>query len=208
MPSNIIRQRNEGESTILSDGEAEILYKGNIGALLRMPMLVDRGHGYIKKDFQKFVRTPGVRIIAIEDEKILLTKEFRHELNDFDYRLPGGKVFDAFDDFLPYMTTGKEIPHEQILKAARAELQEEASKDSKSLTILKNSHSGASIGWDLYYIVAQDITDFKDETENEGEQIESVEWKSFSEVEEMCLDGEISEDRTAATLLQFIHRQK
>ncbi|MEI8091899.1 MAG: hypothetical protein WCG98_06930 [bacterium] len=29
----------------------------------------------------------------------MLTKEFRKELDDFDYRLPGGKVFDTLNEY-------------------------------------------------------------------------------------------------------------
>lgn len=51
----------------------------------------------IKTIKRKLVRRPpGVRAIIInENNQILLSKEFRYELNTFDYRLPGGKVFDS-----------------------------------------------------------------------------------------------------------------
>src|SRR5690348_11852646 len=46
-------------------------------------------------------RAAGVRIIIPnkEDGKILLTREFRRELNNWDWRLPGGKVFDSLEEF-------------------------------------------------------------------------------------------------------------
>lgn len=37
-------------------------------------------------------RPPGIRALIVNEEnQILLSKEFRYELNDWDYRLPGGK---------------------------------------------------------------------------------------------------------------------
>ena len=33
-------------------------------------------------------RSPGVRLIICDQDKILLTKEFRREYDGFDYRLP------------------------------------------------------------------------------------------------------------------------
>jgi len=205
--NNIIRQRNIDEPTVISNGKPEILFTGQIGAMVRLPVLLDTGNGYKEKDFQKFTRTPGVRVIAIKEDKILFTKEYRNELNSFDYRLPGGKVFDSFSEFSPYIIDEKEVPLELILETAKSELQEEAAKDAHIFEHFKKSHSGASIGWDLHYIIARNIFDFTDETKNEGEQIEAVVWKSFDEVKKMCLHGDIQEDRTVATLLQFIYKK-
>lgn len=44
------------------------------------------------KGWERVVRAPGVRIILDDQNsgKILLTREFRHELDGYDYRLPGG----------------------------------------------------------------------------------------------------------------------
>jgi hypothetical protein len=39
-------------------------------------------------------------IIQNEEKKILLTKEFRYELDAYDWRLPGGKVVDTLDEYL------------------------------------------------------------------------------------------------------------
>lgn len=206
MKVDIVRQRNEGEPTVLKNGAPEIIFEGHIGAMVKLPVLIDMGMGYFEKDFQKFVRPPGVRIIAVEDKKILFTKEFRHELNDFDYRLPGGKIFDSLDIFLPYITEEKEVEEKYILSAAFNELKEEASKIAKEFNIFKKSHSGASVGWDLHYVIAKNISDFLSDTKNEGEQIEEIVWKSFDDVQQMCFEGVIKEGRTAAVLMQFIHK--
>ena len=44
-------------------------------------------------------RSPWVRLIICDGDKILLTKEFRRELDTRDYRLPGGKVFDTLKEY-------------------------------------------------------------------------------------------------------------
>lgn len=50
------------------------------------------------RSFERAVRPPGVRALLYNDKGlILLTREFRHETNSFDYRLTGGKVFDDLD---------------------------------------------------------------------------------------------------------------
>lgn len=136
--SKIIRQRQKEEPTILKNGAPEILYKGFIAAMVKLPVLIDKGDGYLEKDFQRFIHPPGVRVIAIKDSKILLTKEFRHELNEFDYRLPGGKVFDSIEVFLLFVLTEKDVSENLIMYTARNELREEDSKNAQSFTILRN----------------------------------------------------------------------
>lgn len=49
--------------------------------------------------FEKARRAPGVRLIIVKEDKILLTREYRDEIKSFDYRLPGGKVFDKLSDY-------------------------------------------------------------------------------------------------------------
>jgi len=40
-----------------------------------------------------------VRLIICDGDKILLTKEYRSEVDTVDYRLPGGKVFDTLIEY-------------------------------------------------------------------------------------------------------------
>jgi len=49
--------------------------------------------------FETARRAPGVRLIIVRDGQMLITREFRNELDDYDYRLPGGKVFDTLDEY-------------------------------------------------------------------------------------------------------------
>ncbi len=52
-----------------------------------------------KKTFETARRAPGVRLIFERDGKILLSREYRREIASYDYRLPGGKVFDTLTEF-------------------------------------------------------------------------------------------------------------
>ena len=48
--------------------------------------------------FELAKRSPGVRVLITDGDKILLNKERRHELDGgFDLRLPGGKVYDDIE---------------------------------------------------------------------------------------------------------------
>ncbi len=189
---------------IIQNGDPKILSEGTLGAIVGFPVLVDSGNGHKEKMFERFVRPPGTRIIALKDNKIFLQKEYRLEsANGFDWRLPGGKVVDSFSEYKEFI--GKEIPNNIILEAGRKELREEAKLDTEDLKIFKKSICGASVEWDLYYILAENITLFK-HSHDEGEEIIDGKWFSFDEILTMCKNGEIDEDRTVSALYQFINK--
>ena len=57
-------------------------------------------------------RPPGVRALILnknDNQKILLSKEFRYELDKWDYRLPGGKVFDTDKLLLHLLQQGQNL---------------------------------------------------------------------------------------------------
>lgn len=203
---DIIRQRMEGEPKILRQGEYKIIHEVRIGAIVNFAVLVDEGEGYVEKQFEKYARTPGTRIIAIKDDKIYLQKEVRHEGSQVDWRLPGGKVVETFAAFKPYLNNP--IPEDVVIAGAKAELREEAQLDAEEFEIFTKKGCGATVMWDLYYVVATGIADHHAADEhNEGEEIEEYGWFSFEEVEAMCKSGEIGEGRTVSMLLQFIHQR-
>jgi len=192
---------------IVPNGDPQILSEGKLGAIVGFPVLVDSGDGHKEKMFERFVRSPGTRIIALRDNKIFLQKEHRLEISSgFDWRLPGGKVLDSFSEYKEFI--GKNIPIEIILDAGKRELQEEAHLNAEKLEIFKKSSCGASVEWDLYYLMAENTTPFGGHHHNEGEEITDSKWFSFEEVLLMCQNGEIDEGRTVAALYQFISKSK
>lgn len=154
-------------------------------------------------------RAPGARIIIadVETRQILLTKEFRHELGDWDYRLPGGKVFDTLDEFATFRTSGEDIVEAAKTQAIR-EAQQEAGVEITNLELYKKSVLGATVEWDLYVFVATDWQLHIDGQElEEGEAIEADTWVSYDEARRMILDGAMHEERIALVLLQWIESQ-
>ncbi len=79
------------------DGPEKVVYKGRILEIVEQPMRL----GDKKMTFEMARRAPGVRLIIADTsrQKILLTKEYRYEFEDYDYRLPGGKVVDTLEEF-------------------------------------------------------------------------------------------------------------
>ena len=204
----IIRPRKSDEPFIISDGEPVIEHEGRIGALVSFPVLADSGHGYVKKTFERFVRPPGTRIIACRDKAIYLQRERRLEsANNYDWRLPGGKVLNTFKEYAPYI--GKPIPFELIIEAGKRELSEEAHLEAGTIEFFKKSSCGAIVEWDLYYLVALNPKEIASAgAHDEAEEISDTKWFSYEQVEKMCLDGTIDEGRTVAVLMQFINSKK
>jgi ADP-ribose pyrophosphatase len=159
--------------------------------------------------FEVARRAPGVRLIIADkpNKKVLLTKEYRQELAEWDYRLPGGKVFDSLDDFEAHRTSGADI-----VAAAKAqainEAQQEAGVEIDELELYKKSVLGATVEWDLYIFEATkwQLSVHGQELEV-GEKIEADNWVSFDEAKKMILDSKMQEERIALILLQWLETQ-
>jgi len=178
----------------IPNGKEEILYQGKIFEVIRKPMKI----GDKEVDFEIVKRSPGIRLIITKNNKILLTREFRTELNDYDYRLPGGKVFntlkeynEAEEDMLKYAT-----------EAAKKECIEETGLEAKKITLFQTAKAGATIEWDLFYFVVDDFEKAEQKLEP-GEEI-YPEWKSFDEIRKLISDNKIKEDRSIGVILRFL----
>lgn len=154
-------------------------------------------------------RPPGIRALIVnkEQKQILLSKEFRYELNDWDFRLPGGKVFDSLDDYKNSLKIGDVLEH--VEATVPKEVLEEIGLVVHNPKLLKISHDGAGVVWDLYYY---EITEYE-KSENgpqleENEVIDGFVWKSYEEIITLCKSGDIHEDRTMGMLLSYILENK
>ena len=177
----------------------EVHAKGNLFELVHLRQ--DDG-----RVFEVARRAPGVRLI-IHDEpagKVLLTKEFRHELGEWDYRLPGGKVFDSLDEFEAFRLSDKDIVEAAKAKAIE-EAQQEAGVEIANLSLFKKSVLGATVEWDLYVFETHDWRLSVEGQELEvGEKIEADTWVTYNEARKMALSGSMAEERIALILLQWL----
>lgn len=157
------------------------------------------------KIFEIARRSPGVRLIIIKNNKMLITKEFRLEHGEYDYRLPGGKVFDTLKEFSETISK-----HENIMAyamtAAKAECIQETGLMPKKIKHYQTTKAGATVDWDLYYFI---ITDFEKKSQHleDGEDIK-VEWKKFDEVKKLCIANKIKEDRSVGIILKYFESLK
>jgi 8-oxo-dGTP pyrophosphatase MutT (NUDIX family) len=183
-------------------GDKQIVFQGKILEVVQQPMEV--GSGKIVH-FEWARRAPGTRLIIISQDKkqVLLTKEYRYETKAYDYRLPGGKVFDSLAEYNSFLESGADIIEPATVKA-KAEAREEAGIEAVNLTFFYKGVCGATVEWDLYYFVVGDWTPAAQATED-GEDI-SVNWVNVNEAQDMALDGRMQEDRSAIVLLRYLNQ--
>lgn len=162
----------------------------------------------VEKDIQYELvrRPPGVRALLVRNDKILLNREFRYELDRWDYRLPGGKVFDTTKEYVDALKAGN--IYVAIENQLKKEVLEEADIRIIDFGLIDISHCGFTVEWDLYYFIV-DIFEVlpsfyeKHIKKNEYEYIEHC-WMDCPSVYRLCLDGEISEKSSAFVLLKYL----
>ncbi len=183
------------ESLPVPIAKEQILYQGKTFEIVKKFWRV--GNRTIGREIAR--RPPGVRVILRQNGKILLIREYRTEHGGWDWRLPGGKVFDTLSEY-------KKIPQKEILKhallAAKKELLEETGLMAKKVRHLCSTKAGATVEWDMHYFEACEFERSKASPEC-GEIIRPA-WKSIGQVKKMCLAGSIREDRTAGVLLRYL----
>lgn len=167
--------------------------------------IVEVVHQLVKIDWQELVfevakRSPGVRLIICNKDKILLTKEYRKELKGYDYRLPGGKVFDTLAEY----NKNKKNIKKYALIAAKRECEEEVGLIPQTLKLYYISTAGATVEWDLHYFI---VTKFKQHSKwqqlEQGEYID-VEWKTKKEILSLIKKWEMHEDRSVGVLMRYL----
>jgi ADP-ribose pyrophosphatase len=158
------------------------------------------------KWFERAVRPPGVRLVLKNTEgKLLVTREHRFEHDDFDYRLPGGKVFDDLDSYLKVRNDEEKLKA-AVITAAKLEAKEEAGVDTmKNLQIDHVSKAWATVEWDLYY-VSWIITELWEQTLTGDEWEHWVEILFLDEWEMLKLikSWAMKEDRSIAMMMKYL----
>ncbi|MBI5644517.1 NUDIX domain-containing protein [Candidatus Kaiserbacteria bacterium] len=175
----------------------KITFKGKIIEVVEQE--VEQAGKKLRFEFAR--RSPGVRLIIPRGDSVLITKEFRYELGEHDYRLPGDKVFDTLDAYNAALKSGVNIC-DAAEQAAIKEAREEAGIEVKELSLFHTSVCGATVVWDLFYFLVKNFDDAKQHLEA-GEDI-TFEWVSREAARGMCLDGSIREERSALVLLRYL----
>ena len=154
--------------------------------------------------YELAVRPPGVRVIALTEDKsqVWLTDEFRHEKGARDIRLPGGKVIDELGTYANDVANGVEVSEELVFDAARWESKEELGLDLTDPELVAMSPCGATVLWDLYYVVGTVADSGNSQELEDGEDIKP-QLVSVEEAAELARTT-MSEGRSAIQLLRVL----
>jgi 8-oxo-dGTP pyrophosphatase MutT (NUDIX family) len=156
------------------------------------------------KTFEIVRRSPGVRLLIEEkvgdDLFLVMTREKRRDIG-FDFRLPGGKVFDSLKEF-------QQSDENNILKytedSAKKEGKEEVGLDKGDFELLEISKAGTSVDWDLYYYLVNSPQ--ISEQDLEGDEVGNITVVRLSpkEIFEKLKNKEIQENRSADVLWRWL----
>ena len=175
----------------------QVVYAGKIGEVIHT----------IQPDgrvFERYRRPPGVRIIAVTPEgKILMTREHRQETGGYDLRLPGGKVCDSLSEYHQLLASGQSV-EQAAIEAARKEGRQEIGIDITESHQITNATDGATVEWDLRYIMVDRYDSSPNGQELElGEDI-TVVALSPAEVRQAIADGDMQEWRSVVVMLAVV----
>jgi ADP-ribose pyrophosphatase len=144
------------------------------------------------KTFEYVWRRDGTRTIALDkDQNILLTREYRHELQAEDWRIPGGKLDDT---------------DTSIEEAARREFKEETGYSANTWQFLWSTTPDSTVRYQRHFFLATDLTAGESDTED-GEKI-TYQWISLKNAEELIFSGEIKEEISAFSILRIMRMLK
>ena len=160
------------------------VFRGKIGEVVH----VEQQDGRV---FEQYRRPPGTRLIAISpDNKILVSREYRHETDTVDLRLPGGKVCDSLEEYDALHRSGVDMV-EQAKLGMTKEAGEEAGLDIHDPKLITVANAGATVDWDLYYWEVRDYSERAEGQDLEaGEDIKTL-WMEPTELRQAIEDGQM-----------------
>lgn len=163
----------------------ELVYKGKILEVYKDDVKLADG----KKSFEEVVKhSGGVVVIALKDDKtILMVKQYRYPIKKTVLELPAGKLEKDEDPFC----------------AAQRELEEETGYCANSWKSLGYINTSPGFSDEkLYLYLAQDL-EFTHCHPDEGEIIESFEYK-IKDIYEMIKKNEINDAKTLCGITKCI----
>lgn len=180
----------------------EIVYKGKMFEVVTF----SPKEGVV---FETAVRAPGVRLLIEHKEEdkfgLLMTKELRHYKggSEWDYRLPGGKVYDSLDEFNNAKENNSDISKDS-LKAAKLEAIQEVGVQNGDFMQLSTARAGGSVEWDLHYFLIKNAEIGKQELEEHEKGEIDVIFIEVKELFEKLKNGEIQEGRSADMIWSWL----
>jgi hypothetical protein len=145
-------------------------------------------------------------ILENKQQEILLNKEFRYELNAYDWRLPWWKVVDSLDEYVAILDADEDLDT-HVLDAAKREWKEEVGIEIVEASLFQKLVCGTTMEWDLYYVKVEKYNQLAVREVESGWEEYAIawhEWFSYAKVQDMLKKGLIQEWRSASVLTQIV----
>ncbi|MDD3238131.1 MAG: NUDIX hydrolase [Candidatus Gastranaerophilales bacterium] len=159
------------------------IFKGKIITVVKDEVLISNG---LLRDREVVKHNGGVVILAEKDDKILMVKQFRYPVGLTLWELPAGKL---------------DKKNEDILDAAKRELEEETGHKAKNWQSLGFVHTSPGFSSEkLYLFFAKDLT----QTEQNLDEGEILKFEAIekNKVFEMIKNGEITDAKTICAVMK------
>ena len=163
----------------------DLVFHGKHFRVFQHAVEVSDGHTEVHEYVE---RTDGVRSLCLENGKLLLTREFRHELTAIDWRIPGGR-----------MEAG-ERPED----AARRELREETGYEAASWRFLWSTTPDSTVRYQRHFFLASGCAPGRHDRDP-GEDL-TTHWVDLDEACRLALSGAIKEEISALAILRVRHQ--
>lgn len=142
--------------------QAKMVFRGKIFDVYQWPQKMFDG---TTETFEMLKRADTVEIIAIKDDKIVITRQ-KQPRKDWYYAFPGGRA---------------DVEEENELVTAKRELREETGMEFRNWRLIKVVQPFAKVDWLVYTFLATDFIDQGEQELDAGEMIE-VKEASFAEM--------------------------
>ena len=159
------------------------IYKGKILTLRKDDALLPDGTPCIREIIE---HSGGACVLYVENEKVLLVKQYRYAYGESIYEIPAGKL-----------NTG-----ENPMLAAQRELEEETGVKAEKLELLYVAYPTPGYTDEKIYIYRA-FDGVKTQTHpDEGEFVDTV-WIELDTVKQMLKNGEIKDAKTIIALQSY-----
>lgn len=145
--------------------------------------------GHIVDDYLRFITPSAASVIAVNNGKILVQKEYSYPPNEWLYQFPGGAV----------------EPNEDPADGARRELNEEAGIIAKYLRPIGSFYQNNRRSNSKFYVyIGTDLENISSEKlPSDTEEVFETYWFTETEIDHMIARGEISTQSFLASWALF-----
>ncbi|MCI5050689.1 MAG: NUDIX domain-containing protein [Candidatus Pacebacteria bacterium] len=166
----------------------EIKYQGNY---LTLSEEVINNHVYERVSLR-----PGVHVMPVKNEKILLMHEYRPHEKKSRWKLVSGWV---------------DKEHMSPLDHAKEELAEEVGMQAKNWSELYNTHfPNATINGNTYYFLCSEVSELEIKIENPdiGAEVHGYDWFDLDTIFHYLNEGKIWPDDSTLAMIWYLTNQK